>query len=445
MIKLINVNEKETVTTGEGNKKVLFKIKADRIQNVNEKRMPLNVSLVIDISGSMNESVGNKENNNSAMDFLNNIGGKRPQNNFFNNPWNDGGKTKLSQVKEAASQCIDLLEDGDFISIVTFNNAAYVVQETTKVSEKVRKLLKSKINGISAGGGTNLHEGWLKGGMEVAKNLSSKSINRILLLTDGETNQGITNTSEIAKHVEGLAQKGISTSTFGVGDHYSEDLLEKMATVSGGNSYYIEDENKVVSILMEEFSCLNNIVADNATLEFISTNGASISCLNELDYANKKFMIGNIIGGREVTVLMEYNFTNPNAVGYDFELGKMKLEFINKEGKKDYVEAKLTYKTVEESEFISEKINEEVNVQSAIFDIAKKQKLAKDAFKVGDREYGMDLLRGSIASAQMYAADARVMGEINQMNSLMHETDYSDVKMSKMLSSMSYSTRTSRK
>lgn len=446
MINFININDMSVVRTGKQKKKVLFKIKGDKVQNKNEIRMPLNISLSIDVSGSMNDSIGGAQADQSGQGYFNNaaqfLNGLRREVPVFGN-----FKTKITQVKDAAIKCVDLLEDGDFISIVTFANTARVIQEAIQINSKNREQIKSKIKSINANGGTNLHEGWLQSGMEVAKNLSAKNINRILVLTDGETNQGIVDSKEISASVEGLAKRGISTSTFGVGDHYNEDLLEKMATVSGGNSYYIEDESKVQSILMEEFNCLNNIVADNATLEFNPINTEfTVTCLNELDYVNKKYMIGNLIGGREVTALFEYEFNNTVNVGEKFNLGEMKLSFTNKSGKQESNVIELSFVVVTEETFSQEKISEEVNIQSTILDIAKQQKLAKEEMKLGNRDTAYDILNKSIAGAQLYSADARVMGEINQLNTFMADSqNYSDVKMSKMLSSMSYSTRNSKK
>jgi Ca-activated chloride channel family protein len=451
MINFKGINDKEVVKTGFQKKKVLFKIKGEKEQQIAKGRMPLNISLVFDVSGSMADSIGKKlvnvNPNNDAIAFLKGIDANNQRNvGFIGGLLENNFNTKLSQVKEAGMKCIEMLEDGDFVSIVTFNGNASVVQEAIKINDGVRQQLKNKILFINAGGGTNLHDGWLQGGMEVAKNLSSKSINRVLVLTDGETNQGITDSNEISKHVEGLARKGISTSTFGVGDHYNEDLLEKMATVSGGNSYYIEDENKVVSILKEEFTCLNNIVGDNATIEFITNSGASITCLNELDYAEKKYMIGNLIGGREVNILMEFSFTNTNAVSYDFNLGDMKLGFTNNEGKKEYLVIPLVYKTVSEEDLNSLKMNEEVNIQDVILEMAKQQKLAKEAVKNGDRVASMKFMRTSIKSSESFSSDPRVKKEIDALNTFIAESEsYSDVKMGKMLSSMSYDTRTSKK
>lgn len=442
MIKFTQINDMAVVKRGEATKKVLFKIFGEKPQNTQTERIPLNISLVIDVSGSMSESVGFNvvDHNNDAAGYLNKLAVRNGLG------FNGYGKTKLSQVKEAANRCIDLLENGDYVSIVTFNNSSSTIQESIKVEGRNKELIKQKINSMVAGGGTNLHAGWLAGGMEVAKKLSAKSINRILVLTDGEVSPGYPGSSEISQAVEGLAQNGISTSTFGVGDHYNEDLLEKMATVSGANSYYIEDETKVISILKEEFACLSNVVANNVNLEFVSTNETSVTCLNELDYVNKKFIIGNVVGGREVTVLLEFKYNNSSELGSLFNLGKINLSFTNSKGQQEVKTVELKYHTVSDEAFVSEKVEDEINIQSTILDIAKQQKLAKEEMKKGNRAGAYDMLKGSMANASIYSDDARVASEIGQLNSLMADGEqYSDLKMSKMLSSMSYSTRTSKK
>jgi Ca-activated chloride channel family protein len=339
-----------------------------------------------------------------------------------------------------------MLENGDYVSIVTFNTAAYTIQESIKIDGKNKELIKHKINSMNAGGGTNLHAGWLNGGMEVAKKLSNKSINRVLVLTDGEVSPGYPGSTEIAQAVETLGQKGISTSTFGVGDHYNEDLLEKMATVSGANAYYIEDENNIVTILKEEFSCLGNVVANNATLQFIPNGEVSFTCLNELDYVNKKFIIGNVIGDKEITVMLEFNYNNPCELGNLFNLGQVNLSFINPQGETEVKTLTLNYHTVSEEAFASEKIEDEINIQSVILDIAKQQKLAKEEMKKGNRMGAYDMLKGSMLSASAYAGNSRVDSEIGQLNAFMDSgAEHSDLKMSKMLNNMSYTTRTSKK
>jgi hypothetical protein len=181
-------------------------------------------------------------------------------------------------------------------------------------------------------------------------------------------------------------------------------------------------------------------------LEFVPNGDFSVTCPNELDYVNKKFIIGNVIGGREVTVMLEFTYNNSKELGSLFNLGKVNLSFTNSKGQSEVKTLELNYHTVSDEAFASEKVEEEINVQSTILDIAKQQKLAKEEMKRGNRNGAYDMLKGSVLSASAYAGDSRVATEIGQLNALMEAGDqYSDLKMSKILNNMSYSTRTSKK
>ena len=84
----------------------------------------------------------------------------------------------------------------DTISIVSYDHSAKVVVPSQKVENK--GAINAAINMIVEGGSTNLHQGWLLGAEEVAKNKSSQSLNRVLLLSDGNANQGETSENVIS-------------------------------------------------------------------------------------------------------------------------------------------------------------------------------------------------------------------------------------------------------
>src|SRR5687768_5531240 len=85
--------------------------------------------------------------------------------------------------------------------------------------------LERSITTIQSGGSTNLSGGWLEGCREVADHQKERgTIDRALLLTDGLANVGIVDQEELCKHASELRKRGVSTSTFGIGDDYNEDL-----------------------------------------------------------------------------------------------------------------------------------------------------------------------------------------------------------------------------
>jgi len=88
------------------------------------------------------------------------------------------------------------------------------------------------------GGSTNLAEGWLRGAEQVASHLAAEGVNRVLLLTDGLANVGITDPAQLAAHAAQLRKRGVATSTIGVGEDFDESLLQALADAGGGHFYF---------------------------------------------------------------------------------------------------------------------------------------------------------------------------------------------------------------
>ncbi len=210
----------------------------------NRESTPLNLALVIDRSGSM-----------------------------------EGGK--LDQVKVAVSQILDLLRPTDSVAIVDYDDRVTVTAESGSVTPSAREEMKAAVNRLEPRGMTNLGGGWLQGCECVAKHQSVKRVNRTLLLTDGLANRGITDLEELKQHASALFERGIATSTFGVGEDFNEHLLEAMANSGGGNYYYIDTRQRITEILMEEFKDLAAVTLKDVTLELTFPAGVAFELFGE--------------------------------------------------------------------------------------------------------------------------------------------------------------------
>jgi Ca-activated chloride channel homolog len=182
-------------------------------------RTPLNLSLVIDHSGSMQGD-------------------------------------KLKHAKLAAQYVIDQLSSEDYVSIVQYDDVVDVVSTSNRVGDK--QLLKRKIESIQAAGSTNLGGGMLEGYKQVKSTFQNGFVNRVLLLSDGLANVGITKTQNL--------EHGITISTFGLGLDYNENLMTNIAENGSGNYYFIRTPEEISSIFQKELRGLLNVVAQNATL-----------------------------------------------------------------------------------------------------------------------------------------------------------------------------------
>lgn len=177
-------------------------------------RIPANVVLVIDQSGSMKGD-------------------------------------RIEQAKDAALMATERLDEGDVLGIVSYSDNAYVrvpAGELDDLSE-----IRSAIRELEAGGRTALHAGVSQGLSELREFIDPYKVNRVILLSDGLANIGPASPRELAELGRGAAQDGVSITTIGLGLGYNEDLMTQLALASDGNHAFVEDPDDLVGIFNQEF------------------------------------------------------------------------------------------------------------------------------------------------------------------------------------------------
>ncbi|MDP9178780.1 MAG: VWA domain-containing protein [Gemmatimonadota bacterium] len=187
------------------------------------ERIPLNLSLVLDRSGSMSGH-------------------------------------KLSYARRAAADLVRRLRPEDVVSVVAYDDVVTTIAEPQ--TGDAQRDLPAEIENIESGGSTNLSGGWLRGRELVARN-GGKAINRVLLMTDGLANVGLVKPPQLVGLCTNGLENGITTSTIGFGEDHDEDLLRAMAEAGGGHSYYIENPDQAPGVFEEEIEGLLSLAAQN--------------------------------------------------------------------------------------------------------------------------------------------------------------------------------------
>ena len=163
------------------------------------------------------------------------------------------------QAREAAIAAVQRLADTDIVSVVLYDNNVQVLVPATKATD--RETIIEAIKQITAHGGTALFAGVSKGAGEVRKFMREDTVNRVILLSDGQANVGPSSTAELANLGQSLLKEGISVSTLGLGSGYNEDLMTSLAASSSGNHVFIENAQDLVMVFNNEFDDILSVVA----------------------------------------------------------------------------------------------------------------------------------------------------------------------------------------
>lgn len=216
---------------------------------------------------------------------------------------------KLEYVKQAAIHALDLLQAEDHIALVAFDSKVTLISPSVPASANNRAEIKRGIYAIRPGGMTFLSGGWLAGCQELASTAQEDSLNRALLLTDGEANEGITDLEQLAHHARELSLRGISTTTFGVGRGFNEHLLEAMANEGGGNFYYIETPSEIPGLFAQEFKEMATVTARSVELAITLPPHVSVEVPGgwrvEKSNEQMRIYVGDLFAGRDLAIYLK--------------------------------------------------------------------------------------------------------------------------------------------
>lgn len=196
---------------------------------------PLNLSLVLDTSGSM-------------------------------------GGGKLQNLKKAVGWVIDHLSPQDTVAITLFDDEVRPLIPSTKVHD--RQALLDKIDAIREAGGTAMSKGLEVGLDEAVKGQGAGVISRIILLTDGQTWGDSERCIELAAQA---GTSGIPVTALGVGaeEDWSIELLDGIAGESGGNVDYIARPEEIAGAFETTLRAMQAATAHNMRLTFKPSGGVS--------------------------------------------------------------------------------------------------------------------------------------------------------------------------
>lgn len=256
---------------------------------------------------------------------------------------------KLPLVKSSLKMLTKQLRAQDTISIVTYAGRTQVTLPATKSSDTDKIL--AAIDSLDASGSTN-GEAAIKLAYQQAKiHYKKDGINRILMMTDGDFNVGVSDVDEMLDIIRRERDSGVSLSTFGFGEGNLNDyMMEQVADNGNGNYSYIDSLSEAKKALVDEMSATFNTVAKDVKVQ-VEFNPQTVKewrligyenrVLEKEDFNNDKVDAGELGAGKSVVALFEvtpvgqqgwlddsrYQAHPISHTGKNTELGFLKLRY----------------------------------------------------------------------------------------------------------------------
>jgi Ca-activated chloride channel family protein len=180
------------------------------------------------------------------------------------------GGGKLEAARDTALAVAAALTPRDRLTLVAFDNRAELLLDARAMDAAGRRAAEAALRPLAPRGGTNLWEGWLLAAERIATAMAAdaRASHRLLLLSDGQANDGITERADLARHAAGMLAQGIVTSAVGIGDGYDEALLGAMAEAGGGRLHDAERPREIGEVVLGELLEGRAALVERATLRF---------------------------------------------------------------------------------------------------------------------------------------------------------------------------------
>ena len=222
-------------------------------------------------------------------------------------------ENKLPLVKSALKTLIKNLRSDDRISIVTYAGAAGLALNSTECSEQ-NTIIKA-IDKLNAGGSTAGGEGIILAYKVAKDNFISEGNNRIILVTDGDFNVGVSGDAELKELIEEKRKDKIFLTVCGFGTgNYKDSKMETLADYGNGNYYYIDNQKEADRIFAKGLSGVIMTMAKDVKIQ-VEFNPKFVQAYRLIGYENRKLNnrdftddakdAGEMGAGQTVTALYE--------------------------------------------------------------------------------------------------------------------------------------------
>lgn len=343
-------------------------------------------------------------------------------------------KDKIDYAKEAMKRFLSELGEGDRIALVGFSSRATTYFPLETVNGNTHERLSQLIERISTGGGTNMSSGLIRA-KDLLRESSVGRSRRVILLSDGQANEGISHAEGLAKIVDETTRDEAVLSTIGMGLGFNENLMMKLADRGMGHYSFMESLASLDHILTKDLLDARQVFAASSKLEVNMGKGIRLVDAGSysLDRERERSFIklGQLISGRTKRLSLKLRMPEEG----DYEIADLALLY-EKEGEQHRValptgSIQVAVVAPERKKEALASIDKDVFKRSYLQNtVSMQSKRVADAIRRGEKSKAESLTRELQEVNEEFVSDGIISGrDLKKLNEQVAEME-SDVEES---------------
>jgi Ca-activated chloride channel family protein len=313
---------------------------------------------------------------------------------------------KIARARDAARGLIERMGERDRVALIQYDDTAETLVPSTATDDAGKQRLLAAIEGIQDAGGTNLHGGLVLGRDQIMAAVSTGHVNRVILLSDGNANVGVTDIPTLARMSGDAAERGVRITTVGLGNDYNEDLMEAIAENGRGQYYYVKDAGTLDAVFAGELKAIQATVATAAELR-LEPACAGVEIVEVFGYVTRRegasviVPLADVAGGDKRKLVARVRI----PTGADGAAGVVaaSLGFATPAGERRSVEARVGVELTSDVAAVERSADAEVLAKVEQADTAVAVRRAAEAYQRGDQAGALKVISDKRDQAQKRA------------------------------------------
>lgn len=215
--------------------------------------------------------------------------------------------SRLPNAIRAATAAVDRLNDGDTVSVITFDTRTQLVVSPTEIGPGTRERVNAEIRSISLGGDTCISCGIEDGLVNLERTVGK--VNKMILLSDGDANHGVRDIAGFRSIGERARARNVPIASIGVDVDYNEKILSALSVESNGRHYFVENDAALARVFESEAESLTDTVASGAEVAIDLAPGVELDRVFDRSFrrsGNRIFVpLGTVSRNEVKTVLLK--------------------------------------------------------------------------------------------------------------------------------------------